>query len=172
MPWFMRSLCAFAVFALLLLLVTHARPEWLQCLGLNLGTASDDLRFLQREIERQDELDAYAVRLRQSLKAKEDLIANLVEGRIALPEAAKRFRDLSAGIPGVMDYVNTFEPGGSEDDRLCHYLTNCIRFMARDRPEKLRPVVARLEAELEQHLAQHRALSLPGQKPRAENMAP
>jgi hypothetical protein len=78
----------------------------------------------------------------ERLQAKQQVIEDLVEGRVALLEAAARFG--AAQAVGVEDGL-----------RLCQAVIGWAHLALRDRPEKAEALSQELEEQLEEHLTTH-----------------
>lgn len=91
-----------------------------------------------------DELDRAVLR-RTAEKGR--LAAQVAEGRLALPDAAARFRDLDRQPPPLRwDQFRREYPGRSDEERHCREVIRYVRVLP-DRPER-GAVAARLEGEL------------------------
>src|SRR5262249_51540842 len=103
---------------------------------------SGDPNWSDRE---RDEL-ARAIRRRTAEKTR--LAAQVAEGRLALPDAAARFRDLDRQPPPFhWDHFRGAYSGRSDEERHCREVIQYVRVL-QDRPEREAAVAARLEAEL------------------------
>jgi hypothetical protein len=86
--------------------------------------------------------------LQQRIAEKDRLAALVGEGRLALPDAAARFRDLDRQPPPFRwDQFCRSCPGRSDEERHCREVINYVRTL-RDPPGRGDAVAARLEAEL------------------------
>jgi hypothetical protein len=94
------------------------------------------------------ELDKLYQALRQRVAEKERLAAQVAEGRLALPDAAARFRDLDRQPPPFYwDRFRRSYPGCSDEERHCREVISYVQAL-RGRSGQGAVVVARLEAEL------------------------
>jgi hypothetical protein len=126
----------------------HLLPE---AVGLYFeeATKSSDMETLVRATQRRT-LAKYAV------------VNELLAGRLALREAAARFRELNADDPKVRERLAQLYPGVSYDEALCRNVIEHARYEMRLRaPEQVANVVARLEAELQEYLECDEDLCLP-----------
>jgi hypothetical protein len=161
-----RSVCALTVLALLFTVPVWAR--WLRSVGLNLGGFPGALQWLHRENERKAELNVAQVRCWRLLEARQRVIEDLAHGRLQLLEAARQWRDLNPGPHHQLaDLLVHIKTGASDDERLCRHTIQLIENSSELPPEETRRVIARLEAELEEHLARHGTVVLPEPRPRA-----
>jgi hypothetical protein len=83
----------------------------------------------------------------QRLEGKQQVIADLIAGRLDLLEAAARFGRLEKGSPG-------------EDEQLCRRVIGWVDLALSDRPERAEALTERLERELAAHLGRHGCLRL------------
>jgi hypothetical protein len=108
-----------------------------------------------------ERLDQAFASNRDRIRFKEELAQALAQGRVALPEAIARCRryldeeapegDAEAHLYG-RDVLRTL-PGASEEERCGLNLIRLVRAELRGAPSVARDVVARLEKELQEHLA-------------------
>jgi hypothetical protein len=75
----------------------------------------------------------------QRLQGKQQIVAELIGGRLALLEASTRFQALSAD--------------GRGEEATCREVIGWAHLALRDRPETADAISARLEEELERHLS-------------------
>jgi hypothetical protein len=75
------------------------------------------------------------------LQAKQSIIAELIGGRLALPEATERFRALSAD--------------GRGDEAAGREVIGWVNLALGDRPERAEAFASGLEQELERYLTSH-----------------
>src|SRR5438270_10850780 len=85
----------------------------------------------------------------QRLQAKQHAVAALIEGRLALVEAAARF-----GAAGPAAHPE-------DGESLCRSLIGWAHLALRDRPERAEALSEELENQLQAHLARHGAVRLP-----------
>jgi hypothetical protein len=84
------------------------------------------------------------------LHAKQEVIVELVADRLTLLEAAARFAELDADVPGIRERLAQRYPGASAEVAWCHEVIERARSVLWARaPEQLEQVVARLGAELQ-----------------------
>jgi hypothetical protein len=83
------------------------------------------------------------------IQAKHAVVTELIAGRLKLREAAARFGELDADVPGIRDRLAQHYPGASYEVALCHEVIEQARSVLRVRvPEQRESLLARLEAEL------------------------
>ena len=158
-----RSLCALT--ALALLFTAPVWACWLRSVGLNVGDLPGALRWLGRENERQKELNADRARCLRLHEARQRVLEDLARGRHRLLDGARQWRDLSPVPLHIQADLLRVEPGNSEGERLCRHTIQRIEIGLDLPPEEARRVVARLEAELQEHLARHGTVVLPEPRP-------
>jgi hypothetical protein len=121
MTWLSRCLCALVLVALLLAVAT-ARPAWFRAVGVDLGGLSEGLWTLHEEAGRKERLEVERVATLQRIAEKDQLALDLSAGRLTLPEAVRRFRDLLRRAPPTWRLGIDREEGNSEDERLARHL--------------------------------------------------
>lgn len=103
--------------------------------------------------------DALKGQLDQSMAAKDRVVAELAGQRLTLFEAAARFRDASAGNPRFYIALRTYYPGATDDECLCRNVIHYTENVLEGQPHQA-AVVARLRAELQDHLDRYGTVSL------------
>ena len=126
--------------------------------GTDFGALPDDR---PRERPGQGPDDTFA-RVAERCTQKRRLAEEVIDGRLGLLEAARRYRDLDEQPPPF--YWEAFRrtyPGASDDERHCRNVIGYVGTALQDRPDADPALVARLEAELED-LLRRGDLRLPG----------
>jgi hypothetical protein len=96
------------------------------------------------------------------LQAKYAIVMELLARRLTLLEAAARFGDLDADVPGLRVRLSQHYPGASYEVALCRQVIAHARSVLQvHAPEQAERVVAHLEAELQAHLECEAGLRLP-----------
>jgi hypothetical protein len=94
------------------------------------------------------ELDELSRAVQRRTAEKERMAAQVAEGRLTLPDAAARFRDLDRQPPPFYwDQFRHEYPGRSDEERHCREVISYVRAL-QDGPDRGAAVAARLEAEL------------------------
>jgi hypothetical protein len=106
-------------------------------------------------------LSATLARCSRLHAARQRVLDDLAYGRLPLLEATRRWRDLSPVPQQLLADLLRLEPGNSDGERLCRHTIQRIEIGLNLPPEEARRVVARLEAELQEHLARHGTVVLP-----------
>jgi hypothetical protein len=98
----------------------------------------------------------------QRVEAKQQIIADLIEGRLTLLEATARFREAHLGSAGEGAYGRLLATAGSEDgEHLVRAVIGWVHLALRDRPERAEALSEELEQQLQAHLATHGVVRLP-----------
>jgi hypothetical protein len=109
--------------------------------------AAEPARTAETESEK---LDSQLQEVSRRLYGKEHVAAEVARGRLTLLEAAARFRDLNAELPGFQrEQFRSVYPGRSDDERHCWQVIRFVRTELQDVPNAVPRVVGRLEAELQ-----------------------
>jgi hypothetical protein len=82
------------------------------------------------------------------LRAKMEIVQQLIDGRITLPEAAGAVRDLLGETSPTLQVIRRWEKGGSDEECLCRHLIRMARETLEEEPQQATQVARRLEAEL------------------------
>ena len=137
-----------------------SRPELAERLNVdfwNLPAYERELATCQDEEVR---LDARCRALVTCMDSKEAAVGELRAGRITLFECAARFRDASAASEDSQKYLRKIHPNLSADEAQCRMVIHWVGSLAYRDPHAA-AVAARLNAELEDHLARHGTVRLP-----------
>jgi hypothetical protein len=141
-----------------------AQPKWAADLGLDWSGLSDMPELFVHETGRQRELDYHKKIVDHRLRAKQQIIEEVLEDRLSLLEAAAGFRDLNRTPEDSPCQVGRKIPGNSDEERLCRQVISWAEGEARRKtPDRADSLVARLEAELQDHIRQHGTVRLPEQ---------
>jgi hypothetical protein len=159
-----RFLCALIV--VLALFAVSTRSRWFGSRGLDVWSLPDSFMRMQHEAERRADLNAQRARYERLQRARQQLIGELVVGRHNLVDVARALPDLCAVSPEVFWQAVDFEgKGDSRGERLCRFAIHlAYTHLDVDQPEEARRVAARLEAELQEHLARHGTVELVGDR--------
>jgi hypothetical protein len=85
----------------------------------------------------------------ERLQARQQVVADVIAGRLRLMEAAARFRDAQGACPT------------EDDERLCRAVIGWVYLALSDRPERAEALSQELERELLTVLSHHGAVRLP-----------
>jgi hypothetical protein len=129
-----------------------------RALKQELGELPDVIRAILHERQRSERLDEQGARTAARTEAKRRLFAELAAGRLSLPQAAARFRELCAEAPQTRDALRILFDSGSDEERLCRFLIYCVEAELAGSPGQPEAVGRRLNAELEARLRSGRPL--------------
>jgi hypothetical protein len=90
--------------------------------------------------------------LQRNMEAKDAVAEEVIAGRMTLAEAADRFRVINAARPSHLPFHLDAFPGGGDEERNCRHVIRFVDSSLMGRPDR-EAVVARLESELQRHLA-------------------
>jgi hypothetical protein len=157
-----RMLLATLVVCGVLCAVFSFRPDWAEAAGLDLWKLPSLQAGVESELRRSDELDAQLVEAQQRVGVKQQVVGDVIDGRLDLLEAAARFRDLTPPSSDAARYLRRVYAGPSDDERFCRALIQWVRGTRRfgSRAEADR-AAARLEAEFQERLRRHGRIALP-----------
>lgn len=123
-------------------------PAAFRQLGLDVWNFGSDLSVLSAARQRSDRIEAECRAARATHREVDALIAGVIEGRLTLAEASDRVRGLNLPAAAFWDLH-----ASSEEERACRLVMHWVAAELRHRPERAAQVTARLESELEAHLA-------------------
>jgi hypothetical protein len=133
----------------------------------SIGLDFRDLPELQRQLEEgqrtRAELESREAEVLARLDTKEQIVTDLLAGRLTLLTAAARFHALTANVPGAVRYLRFCYEGRSDEERYCRQVISWVRTEAlvMAPPEVTRVTLRRLEAELQQHLDSGEPITFP-----------
>jgi hypothetical protein len=157
---FLARLLSMCTVALALLAATAvACRSGLVDFGLDLSDLPELMTQLQHHQERGATIDS---RLRETLarlRAKEAIARQLIEGRLTLLEGAQRLGELPGALSDWAEMLPAQERGSSPRETYCRHLIGMVQASLSSQPNRARAVLARLEAELREHL--RRGVALP-----------
>jgi hypothetical protein len=106
--------------------------------------------------------DDACARALQRLQAKQEIVAQLVAGRVSLVEAASRFRAASQPVTEGSSYAVFARQGQDSDERVCRTLIGWAYLALCEYPERAEAVSNRLETDLQEILDRQGYVCLPG----------
>jgi hypothetical protein len=95
------------------------------------------------------------------LRTKQDIVLQLLDGRLTLLEAAAQFQRVNCLLKGQGTGPNPAEPNPEDGERVCRMVIGWVQLALADRPERAEVLTARLEQELQEHLAKEGVVVLP-----------
>jgi hypothetical protein len=115
------------------------------------------------DVVRGQELDDQLKQVLLRSDAKDAVVADLIDGRLTLFEAAARFRAVNESNPQAEQWLTGFPLGDQPyETALCRSVIRRVEVELRPRGSKLgHGIVARLEAQLADHLKRHGSVRLP-----------
>jgi hypothetical protein len=144
----MRLLCFLSALVVLAGLA-WVRPEWTEAVGEAL-TGGDSGRVEEARRRREELVKRDGVLFRR-IAAKEEVIRELIAGRLSLWQAARWFKQLNENPRDLTaDYLEFF-PGATDDEKQCRQVLDWTRLaVQRLAASRASALLARLEAELEE----------------------
>lgn len=96
----------------------------------------------------------------QHLRTKQEIVAQLLDGRLTLMQAAGRFQNVNRLLAGEGAGLHYAWQNADNGERVCRMLIGWVSLALADRPEKAELLTARLEQELQEHLAKLGSVTL------------
>jgi hypothetical protein len=93
--------------------------------------------------------------IQRSVEEKDEIAQAIIDGRMTLVKAAARFRAINASRPPAWPDRLDLYPGQTDEERVCRQVIRYVESNLADRPDAS-AILARLESELQAHLATHR----------------
>jgi hypothetical protein len=135
------------------------QPQLARDLGLEQWSADALQRAWFPEPPHSGELDEQDHTILKRIAIKDEVIGELLAGRITLFEAAARFRRLDEEYP--IDYQNTSIQVGMEDEYMCNQVIKWVRSRTAEGRGGSENLVERLEDELMRYKQLHGSIVLP-----------
>lgn len=152
-----RLACCAALIVLVAFVAFAVRPAVLADLGLDLSDWPDQLRDLDRAIERREKLLQKFSDLKAAIQAKDRVSRELIAGRMTLGQAARRFCELAdRPEPEYLDLLGRYYPGDTGEESLCRHVIEWACKSLENEPSRQEVVCRRLEDELREHLRELR----------------
>jgi hypothetical protein len=148
------------VSACLLALVVGAfcvlRPGWATDIGFDVWNLPALERNMEYQAQVKDRLNRHDEVIKERIVAKEQVVRDLLAGRLTLLEAAAWFRRLNIEPPEYPGTPPDCFPGRTENERYCRQLIQWVNVETREwAPSHAEEVRCRLEWELDVHLVEH-----------------
>jgi len=126
--------------------VAFARPDAVAHAGLDFW----NLPTLNQEIEEGaaagEALEQASLATKNRIAIKDQIVRDLVDGDIDLPQAADRFRTLNTGYADYLSILHRLYPGGTDAECVYRNVIEYTAALIENRPDK-REILQRLEAE-------------------------
>jgi len=126
-------------------------PVLVNDLARELWSLPEQAWTIGEERERERDLDARREVISRSIRTKGGIMAEVLDGRLSLAEAARRLRDQDLGQSGFhVKVFHSVRPASSDGERYCRYVISWARIILGNQPDQGRELLRRLEAELEE----------------------
>jgi hypothetical protein len=133
---------------------------WISRLAREPEQLAEKIARLEREDAEIDRL--LAIITRRIYTTNEEVIAEVLAGRLSLLEAAARVRAAGTELPSwARPKLECLFPGSSDDERQCRRVIALIEGTLRDEPSRCGMVIGCLQAELREHLLRYGGVRLP-----------
>jgi hypothetical protein len=86
------------------------------------------------------------------VEAKQQILDDVIAGRMTLPKAAEKFGELNSQAPESMTAVRDYFAGDTDNERLCRQVIHRVKFMLDEDSSEAATVIARLEREMHEYL--------------------
>jgi hypothetical protein len=116
------------------------------------GDLSQHAQLMLEEMRRTDDIVSRDQAVLRCLDGKHKVASEVVAGRLTLPQAADRFRELRTELAATHEDGPSLS-GQDDEESLCRHVIDWVATSLREEPERAGKVVARLEDDLRQHLA-------------------
>jgi hypothetical protein len=131
------------------LVTAHAvAPEWARRTGLDVWNYAALQEQYRTAVEEQAEVEAYGERAASRREAGNQIAGELILGTTSLPKAADELMEIFRHDSGTRVTLETLHyTAPTERHRFARHAIDRVRSILCDEPERLAPVLARLEAE-------------------------
>jgi len=146
---FPLALCAVACVTLLAAFASASASWWGDSAQWDL---TDLVHQLAEETRRGESLASRTGVTRRCIEGKREVTLEVIAGRLTLPEAAGRFRELQEMRDEVDEDSRVPGPGHRDEEALCLNVIVWVAAELNNNPPQARAVVSRLEDELRDHL--------------------
>ena len=129
------------------------RPDLLAVWGLDLAEFAEWQEKAARAAQHREAQDHRKRITLQRIKAKEDVVGELLNGRLSLLQAARRFKDLNETPITCQDDYRSHYPGQSDGEKACRQVLDWLLFAQTEYPrDQQEALLHRFEDELREHL--------------------
>ena len=131
--------------------VVQARPDF-----LGIAALSETQEYIARMAQRREALSRRAEVIQQRSDAKQVIIRELLDDKLTLLQAARRFKDLNeTPVTCQNDYRSRF-PGRSDGEKVCRQVLQWLEGYLLGLPsEQAQTLRRRFADELREHLEHH-----------------
>ena len=144
-----RVVAIIASVVIVLVGTTVARPAWAMSAGLDVWNMPALREQVAASVERDRELEAEDCQVFRHIEVKEQLVRELIAGRIALADATMQFSLLDQDYPEYMIVIRQVHPGATDFEKMARNVLVYAVSRLENEPALRRIVVlARLDAEL------------------------
>jgi hypothetical protein len=138
--------------------LVYIGADLLSRLGRDFGELAALQRRLDESARRDEELDGHREVYLRRIVVKEQAVGELLAGRLTLPQAAARFRDVEEALPVTWGPPCCAASGSAEGERWCREV---MAWVQTQHGEDLPALAARLEADLRRHRGTDGTVRLP-----------
>jgi hypothetical protein len=162
-----RSLAGLFIVSAALAGYAQSQPQWLTAARTAWNSLAEIWDLQQGEQQRKIDLDRQQDVILRRIAAKEEVIEQLVAGRIDLYTAAARFRALNDLPPQAWDNLRLAFPGETIAEQACRQVIGSVESRQRHHsPGEAEDWACRLEADLQEHLQRYGTVRLPADEAR------
>jgi hypothetical protein len=149
MSWFTRVLsCALAAVAMLFAALVLTSSD-VGCYDRGPWGRTTTYRAVAEEAERMERIERQRVETDRALRARDEVLTAVIEGRCSLQEAAGHFWELNRSMSAFQwPSFRRAYPGATDAERCCRHVIRHVALRLEEEPARRDAVVRRLEAEL------------------------
>jgi hypothetical protein len=126
MRWLLRTAAVSSFVAALGALGVFAYPSLANDVG-ELWHVMDDQERIRAAEESNSRIDREAFLIRERIALKDEVVRDLLDGRIGFDEAAERFAEMNRMQPSALKLVRLRFPGQTDEERAAWQLLNYVR---------------------------------------------
>jgi hypothetical protein len=141
-----------AVVCALALSVRWAAPGLATDLGVDFWAMSELQHQLEQEAKIDKDLSVRNELVQVRIRAKTELVRDLIDGQQSLLEVACRFRKMNAGCEDYRSVIDLLYEGRTYDEKVCRNVIGHVESYLDENPSLRAEVSARMHAELDRAL--------------------
>jgi hypothetical protein len=126
MRWMLRTAAAGSFVTAATTLAVTAHPSWATDLG-GLWYVMDDQRGIRATEASHARMDREAETVLGRIACKEEIVQDVLDGRLRPDEAAARFAELNRGYPPALALVRKCYPGRTDEERAARQFLTFLR---------------------------------------------